>query len=119
MRKLAAKLKDDIEEAEENKILSSQKIYDINDTNWLNNKILVNLDENINELKRGIDNLKNYHKQQENKLKEKKEKQIQDLDALEKEITQIKEQKQFQFRRKEQLTDQKKVNYFYFISHMK
>lgn len=104
---------------DEIKILSSQKIYDINDTNWLNNKILVNLDENINELKRGIDNLKNYHKQQENKLKEKKEKQIQDLDALEKEITQIKEQKQFQFRRKEQLTDQKKVNYFYFISHMK
>ena len=52
---------------------------------FLNNRVQ-NIDENINELKRGIENLKNYHKQQENKLKEKKEKQNQDLDVLEKEI---------------------------------
>lgn len=91
-------------------LLKEKMKFDVNATNWLNSKVLTNIDENINELKRGIENLKNYHKQQENKLKEKKEKQNQDLDVLEKEITQIKEQKTYQIKRKDQLLDQKKVS---------
>lgn len=107
---------------EEISILKEKMKVDVNATIWLNNKIIANIEDNISELKRGIENLKNYHKQQENKLKEKKEKQNQDLDVLEKEITQIKEQKQYQMRRREQLIDQKKVRtcnnqllYYYFF----
>jgi hypothetical protein len=89
--------------------LRINQVSEIETIEWLNKKIIDTIEDNIKQLKLGIENLKNHHKQQENKLKEKKEQQKNDLEVLQKELTQIKEQKQFQSKRLDTLLNQKKA----------
>lgn len=87
--------------------LKNLQILDIEAVKKLNNTILSKIEEEIDKFKGGIENLKNHHKQQIKKLKEKKEKQKQDVEVLTKEMTQINEQKQMQINNKKKLEAQK------------
>lgn len=92
---------------EEILILKRNQISDVETIDFLNNKLISTIDEELSKLKQGIENLKNYHNQKKKKLNEKIEQQNSILKELGKELTQIDEQKEAQNKNKIRLEEQK------------
>lgn len=92
-------------------MLDKKKVLDEETISWLNNRVIDVIDKNILELKKGIEDLKVHNQHQIKKLMEEIEKQNTNLSNLDKELTQISEEKDKQIYKKEDnLKDKKKLD---------
>jgi len=91
------------------KILKEERNEEAKAMEWLNQRILKIIDNNIGELKKGIDDLANHNIHQIKKLDDNKTKQQTDLSNLERELKQIEEEKEKQTKKKSELDILKRV----------
>lgn len=85
-------------------MLNKKKSQDDKALGWLNDKVLEVIVKNISELTKGIEDINVHNMHQEKKLNEEIERQILQLNNLENELNQIKEEKQKQKIKKDKNT---------------